>query len=259
MIAPVLTMIRGETGLGKWSVIVKDTNENEHKGNFTDWKLTLWGECTDASIQEPLPMPTEHDDDDHDVVTASVETATVTHPSIHEPSANPSDHQDRPVNAKPTSPPASTATNTAASTSTIPTATTEPAESTSADSYLPHYFPTLGVSKKTQVWIYGAFAIIVLFCVGLGAYLFVQRRRRNRINRDEYEFEMVDDDETTTGLNGAAHGKRQKRRAGELYDAFAGESDEELLSEDEGYRDEGPDREKLHSRRSSQESLNEKR
>lgn len=44
--------------------------------------------------------------------------------------------------------------------------------------------------------------------------------------------------------NGAAGGKRKGRRAGELYDAFAGESDEEQLLSDseaevEEYRDEG--------------------
>lgn len=204
-------------------------------------------------------MPTEHDDDDHDVITASVGTATVTHLSVEVPSANPSDHQDRPVNAKPTAPPPISATSTTHPANASPTATAEPASTTSADSYLPHYFPTFGVSKKTQVWIYGAITIIILFCLGLGAYFFVQRRRRNRINRDDYEFEMVDDDDMTTGLNGGAHGKRQKRRAGELYDAFAGESDEELLSEEEGYHDEGPNDEKAHSRRLSQDSDSEKR
>lgn len=44
--------------------------------------------------------------------------------------------------------------------------------------------------------------------------------------------------------NGATGGKRKGRRAGELYDAFAGESDEEQLLSDseaevEEYRDEG--------------------
>ena len=44
-------------------------------------------------------------------------------------------------------------------------------------------------------------------------------------------------------MNGGVGGKKKGRRAGELYDAFAGESDEEgLLSEedDEEYRDDAP-------------------
>ena len=56
---------------------------------------------------------------------------------------------------------------------------------------------------------------------------------------------MLDDDEE--GANGVAGGKRPKRRAGELYDAFAGESDEDnqLLSDeddedDEAYHDAAP-------------------
>jgi kexin len=70
-----------------------------------------------------------------------------------------------------------------------------------------------------------------------------------RSSRDDYEFEMLDDAEDDEGgaragmLNGAAGGKRKARarRGGELYDAFAGESDEDLLSDSEGedgpYRD----------------------
>ena len=29
--------------MGKWTVIVKDTVVNEFSGEFTDWRLTLWG------------------------------------------------------------------------------------------------------------------------------------------------------------------------------------------------------------------------
>lgn len=85
--------------------------------------------------------------------------------------------------------------------------------------------------------------MIVLFCNGLGVYSYVQRRKRLRNSRDEYEFEMLDDAEVDGEANGAANGRRVKRRAGELYDAFAGESDEDLLSEEEPqieYKDEGP-------------------
>ena len=234
--------------------MVKDTEVNEHNGSFTDWKLTLWGECIDPSSQELLPMPKEDDDDDHDVMTASPSFVSVD-PVAGETElpANPTDHQHRPVNAKPTgnlkstsSGPQTTITPSAsASASASATATTLPSEPPEEDKesshFLPHYFPTFGVSKRTQVWIYGAFAIIVLFCAGLGAYVFVQRRKRRRSEREDYEFEMLDDEDV--GLNGGLGGRKKGRRAGELYDAFAGESDEEgLLSDEdeEGYRDEGP-------------------
>jgi kexin len=83
--------------------------------------------------------------------------------------------------------------------------------------------------------------LIILFCAGLGAYFFIQRRKRLRNNpRDDYEFAVLDTAEDDRGVNGDANGKKAKRRAGELYDAFAGESDEELFSSDEEgqpYRD----------------------
>lgn len=235
---------RGEPGLGKWNIVVKDTNVNEHNGTFTDWKLTLWGECIDPSIQKLHPMPTENDDADHDVISAEVSTATVL-TDLPETSllANPTDHIDRPVNVKPTGNVKSTAKvkpSQASSSASAPTLTASgtpvpSGTSTPSDNFLPHYFPTFGVSKRTQIWIYGALAIIILFCAGLGTYFYVQRRNRIRDSRDRYEFEVLDDHEggSTGGIGRGVKGTRGRRRAGELYDAFAGESDEELLSDDE--------------------------
>lgn len=63
--------------------------------------------------------------------------------------------------------------------------------------------------------------------------MFMARRKRLRNNpRDEWEFDLLEEDEAE-GLNGAGKmgigGKRGgKRRAGELYDAFAAGSEEEL-------------------------------
>ena len=267
------TYLRGETGLGKWSVVVKDTQINEHNGTFTDWKLTFWGSAIDPEKQELHPLPSEHDDDDHDIVTASVGFASITHGGAEEPSANPSDHIHRPVNAKPTAPPPikSTVSSTVASSSTAAAAdevssTPSPIPSSSlnsttssGDHFLPHLFPTFGVGKKTQIWIYCSLLLIILFCSGLGAYFYVQRRkRRQRDSRDDYEFDTLpgDEDGQTNGI-AAARGKKGKnrRRGGELYDAFAAGSEDEdegLLSESEAendregeerYRDEGQGRE----------------
>lgn len=229
---------RGESGIGKWSVVVKDTEVNEHNGSFTDWRITLWGECINASNQQLLPMPTASDDDDHDIIsvpptTISIEPGSGAASSL---SANPTDHQDRPINAKPTSTDAAEASEATqvANITELPEVPSEPEDGGEKDEhFLPHYFPTFGVSKRTQIWIYGALAIIVLFCAGLGTYIFIVRRRRKWNERDAYEFESLNDGEE--GANGVASGKRTKRRAGELYDAFAGESDEDnqLLSDEE--------------------------
>ena len=234
----------GETGIGTWTVIVKDTNVNEFNGTFVDWRLNLWGECIDPIVQELHPMPDEHDDD-HETAIPDISTTSINPvPTKTELPATPSDHIDRPTKPKPDAS-GTTTVVTPPSTSFPPTSTsevevTEPTRTVS-DSFLPSFFPTFGVGKKTQIWIYGSLILIVLFCAGLGAYFIIQRRRQKRNNpRDDYEFEVLDNDDPDApgqGMNGHAGGKKGKRRAGELYDAFAGESDEELFSDEGEYRD----------------------
>jgi kexin len=176
------------------------------------------------------------------VSTTSVEAgspATATQPPV-----NPTDHPDRPTKPKPVDTTDSVVTVTATNTVSVPiataTATTEPTH-TYSDSFLPSFFPTFGVSKRTQIWIYGSIGLIVVFCIGLGAYFLVQRRKRLRNNpRDTYEFEMVgdvDEDEQQGLTSRKGRGSGRAKRGGELYDAFAGESDDELYSDDEAYQD----------------------
>jgi kexin len=188
-------------------------------------------------------MPSEHDDDNHDqmISTTTIAGATTTIAPVSTQTslmANPTDHPDRPVNAKPSG---------TTEDETTPTSSGSPAATTSASSWLPSFFPTFGVSSKTQIWIYGAAALIVIFCSALGIYLYMARRKRLRNNpRDEWEFDLLEEDEAE-GLNGGGKvsGKKGgKRRAGELYDAFAAgsedESDGEYVDGDEG----GDEREK---------------
>ncbi|KAF2186919.1 hypothetical protein K469DRAFT_725573 [Zopfia rhizophila CBS 207.26] len=241
----------GEKGVGKWTVIVKDTKENEHSGTFTDWKLRLWGECIDPSTQGLRPMPTEHDDDDHDAITtAPAHTTTISVPTgAATVTANPSDHPDRPVNQKPTNTNNPGPSSTAAFGTPV-SATSTPSATSSPDNFLPSPFPTFGVSKRTQIWIYGSIGLILVFCASLATYLYLARRKRLRSSRDNYEFEILDDADNdeegarTGMLNGTTGGGKGRRakRGGELYDAFAGESDEDLLSDSDGenepYRDE---------------------
>ena len=102
------------------------------------------------------------------------------------------------------------------------------------------------MSSKTQIWVYGAVALIVLFCAAVGVYLFMARRKRLRNNaRDEWEFDLLEDEEAEGLTSGKTAGKKGgKRRAGELYDAFAAgsedESEGEYVDGDEG----GDEREK---------------
>ena len=225
---------------------MKDSNQNEFNGTFIDWRLNLWGEAINADTQSLLPIPDEHDDD-HETAPAIVSTTSVEagRPATGSgPPVKPTDHPDRPTKPKPVETTDSTVVITPTNTASVPaataTATAEPTH-TYSDSFLPSFFPTFGVSKRTQIWIYGSVGLILVFCVGLGIYSLVQRRKRIRNDpRDAYEFEMVGDadDAEQQGLTAQkGRGKGRAKRGGELYDAFAGESDDELYSDDEGYQD----------------------
>lgn len=228
--------------MGRWTIIVRDTITNEHQGTFTDWHLKLWGESIDADKATLLPMPKEDDDADHDkivsTVTAPASTATVppAPEKTHDDSApDSSGHPPRPT--KPTSQDNNNEKPSETEEDNEPTATETAVETSSTSSSWISWLPSFGASKTAQIWIYGAVALIVVFCVALGVYLFIMRRRRLRNDtRSNYEFEMLDEEEaeglnsqaaekTGPGAGGAARGKRT--RGGELYDAFAGGSDDE--------------------------------
>jgi kexin len=243
----------GESGIGTWTVIVKDTNVNGFSGVFTDWRLNLWGEAVDASTQQLHPLPDEHDDD-HNIEDAVVVTVSVNPgPTKTEPpQAPPTDQVDRPVNEKPpgfepSSVGATTTTAAAASVVSTSTASVTSAAATaepSSDSFLPSFLPTFGASRRTQVWIYASLSLIIVFCLALGIYFHLQRRKRLRNNpQDDYEFELVDGYDEADALTNRKNGRR--RRGGELYNAFAEES-EELLTDvtdddDISYRDQSDD------------------
>nr|POE49534.1 kexin [Quercus suber] len=317
----------GESGVGTWTVVVKDTNVDDQNGTFTDWRLRLYGESIDGAKQELLPLPTPHDDDDHDTIhNATVSTASVSVPSVTgSPEGNPDDHIDRPTKptfsaesstslttpsssiptatqsssdsstsiSKPgkTTSSASTlsaesspvieltssiasvsmsvptsATGTTSAAATIP-ATPEAGDkqdeiktpvpgsaeddvtsptSTNASNFLPHPFPTFGVSKNTQIWIYGALTLILVFLVALGTWSYYMRNKKRKwMSRDDYGFEMVDNDDHDA-MMASGGPMKGKRRAGELYDAFAEGSDEREPfdlgsdSEDERERTDAP-------------------
>ena len=211
---------------------------NDHNGTFVDWHLKLWGESKDASKATLLPMPTEEDDNDHALVattTIGASTPTVAPNPVStaaEVTVNPSDHPDRPVNTKPTD-------------DAKPTTGEEETAQSSPSTWLPSFLPTFGVSASTQAWIYGSLGLIVAFCCGLGVYLWLARRKRLRSSpRDDYEFELLDEEEAEGLASGEKRlkGKKARRtRGGELYDAFAGGSDDEDDFAEDGYHDGGSD------------------
>ncbi|KAM0524079.1 hypothetical protein ACHAPE_001334 [Trichoderma viride] len=242
----------GESGVGRWTVIIRDTEANNEKGKFIDWHLKLWGESIDASKAKALPMPSEEDDADHDVIQSTVsgvastksiavpsttKTAVTTNPTDHpvrptKPGAQPTESSTKPQETSTEDKPSDTEHEAATGTESA-----QPSSTTSPSSWV-SWLPTFG--NKAKIWIYAALGLIVAFCCGLGIYLWIARRRRLRNNpRNNYEFELLDEEETE-GLNsaekGANGGKKTRRtRGGELYDAFAGGSDDD--DEFDEYRD----------------------
>ncbi|OBT38640.1 hypothetical protein VE00_11063 [Pseudogymnoascus sp. WSF 3629] len=228
----------GESGIGTWKLILRDTTVNDFSGNFTDFHIKLWGEAIDPSKATLLPLPNANDDDDHDfhkpssTISATVSTTSLNPVPTSTAPPLTTDQPNRPVPPKPTS------TLSASSTPTAPSDDLAASSTAAPSSWLPGWLPSFGFGPKTTIWIYAATVLIVGFCIGLAIYFYLARRKRLRNSaRDNYEFDLIRDDEETEGLTGG----RPKRRAGELYDAFAAGSDEEGLSdvEEEGeeYRD----------------------
>ncbi|KAJ5504015.1 Proprotein convertase P [Penicillium fimorum] len=229
----------GESPIGEWSIIVKDTNVNDYSGTFIDWRLNLWGEAIDGAKQKFHPLPDEHDDD-HPYEDAPVATTSIAPvPTKTAAPANPDDHHDRPVNAKPSvSNPTAPVADEKKPTSTTGSEAETPSPSSTDSGYISSYLPTFGASKRTQIWIYASLVMIITFFIGLGVYFQLQRVKRRRTTaHDDYEFEMIEDEDEMQPMAGASG--RTQRRGGELYNAFAGESDEEMFSDDddEPYRD----------------------
>jgi kexin len=229
-----LVTLRGEDGVGTWSVIVRDTVTNEHVGTLVDWHLKLWGESIDADKAVLLPMPDETDDDDHSLTATTTATASThkapvpTHPTTTSTATEVTNGPARPTKVKPSAG-SGTAEAAASATTSAPAAE----ESGSSTSFM-------GRVRATPMWIWGAAGLIGVFGVTIGVYIWRARRaaRAADVARDSYEFELLNEDAEKNGGAGAGGDGRRRPRGGELYDAFADGSDDddieaELLSDEE--------------------------
>lgn len=52
-----LRYYRGESGIGKWTLIIKDTQVNQYSGKLIDWDLKLWGEAIEEKKAKTPPLP----------------------------------------------------------------------------------------------------------------------------------------------------------------------------------------------------------
>ncbi|KAH8779928.1 subtilase [Diaporthe sp. PMI_573] len=162
----------GESGIGKWTISIKDARENEHSGTFVDWRLQLWGECIYPEHATLLTMPSEEeedDDDDDDAVMAP--TAHATDMNIILSSTATSLHTGRPAKIEPTK-----------SDSVEPTGATQVMENSESQ--------FANISGSLHLWL--ALVLSLIMCAGVGAWLWVPRCWRWRAtSRDDYEFQTL--------------------------------------------------------------------
>lgn len=202
-------------------------------GFWVDWHLKLWGESIDPEKATKLPMPQESDDQDHAKVGTTT-AETVASPTVAATESGVSSAESTDASPKESGVPGSTSTGAAEEASGTP-------------SNWVSWLPSFGASTKAQAWIYGAIGLIVIFCIGLGIYLFIARRKRLRNNSGaQYEFEPLaeDVDGYNSGEKGsyAAGGQTRRTRGGELYDAFAGGSEDEDEEFEARYKDHSSER-----------------
>jgi kexin len=145
---------------------VKDTEENQFKGTFIDWRLKLWGEAIDADKATQLSMLDAYDDDDHVKVigTTTLPASTTEVRPDFQGTDNP-DHPEQP---------------------------TKPVRPGNTEDATP--------PEKAQTLIYGAVGLIAALCFSLGVYFWISTRRFCNETHNNYEFELIDNEEAE-GLN----------------------------------------------------------
>ncbi|EXK26314.1 hypothetical protein FOMG_17059 [Fusarium oxysporum f. sp. melonis 26406] len=167
----------GESGIGNWTISIKDIRENEHSGTFVDWRLQLWGECIHPEHATLLPMPSEEeeeeeeDDDNNAVVSPTAYATDMPGPENTILSTAASLHTGRPAKIEPNK-----------SDSVQPTGTTQAMENSN-----PKF---ANISASLHVWL--ALILAFILCAGVGAWLWGPRCQRWRISsRDDYEFQTL--------------------------------------------------------------------
>ncbi|CAI4219363.1 unnamed protein product [Parascedosporium putredinis] len=211
----------GESGIGKWTIVVRDTKQNEFEGAWEDDDNDHANDhASIASTTGAATATTAL------IATTAILASTVSLPTksaTADPATATSSEPNRPQISKPTG-----------------TQQGSAEQATTTSSSWVSWLPSFGVSSRAQVWIYGALALIIAFCVGLGIYLWMARRKQLRNNQGEdYEFEpLAEDPDGYAGGEKGSHptGQSRRTRGGELYDAFAGGSDDDSDFE-VGYRD----------------------
>jgi kexin len=221
---------RDENPVGQWTIRVFDQGNAEENGNFLGWTMTFWGSAKDSSQATKYELPDDpnegHNLPPHPSATEDAEQ-TKQHPK---PTANlPEDHA------------------AAAGEATRPAFSTEEKEGSATPTSSPTSLPDAGDQgvfshmydlMSNQLWLVGAFGIVVMFGVGTAGFLWLRKRKAARRAKSAYAPLGATDDMAMRQIDrdGAVAGTGGERSAGgtrELYDAFGVGSDDEDDDENE--------------------------
>ena len=219
---------RDEDPVGTWTLRVSDQSNNE-RGNFLGWSMTMWGSAVDPTLAEKYEIPDEPNEG-HRLPPHPTSTETTKHhpkPTAHLPEDHASASGEATRPAFQTEETSGTATYT-----DIPTPFPDAAEE--------GIFNNMYNLLANQLWLIGAFGVVIIFGVGACAFFWLRKRRARRaknayapIPGDNMVMRPIDRGggaPSGTGAPGA--GERTAGGTRELYDAFGVGSDEEDEEQD---------------------------
>ncbi|KAK4053752.1 pheromone processing endoprotease [Microbotryomycetes sp. JL201] len=256
-----------EDPIGKWTLRVKDRQNNGHNGTFASWSMQLWGSAIDPSLTEPFRLPGDPDDEDATYDEDATLTSSVVEPTktFDRPTSHlPDDHAEvtgeahltfgesySSIDLGPTAAPVSDTEIDADGETDDGELDDEDEGESSGSFYDSLYGSTAGALSGMRelvgstTWFFVAVGIVIVFVAAVTAF-FILRRRPQRRTEAGYDFALMTDEDdlpmssmerggllANDGNAQAASGRRQSARTRELYNAFALHSDEEDESGDE--------------------------
>ncbi|KAG8809361.1 pheromone processing endoprotease [Serendipita sp. 399] len=220
-----------ENPIGEWTLRVFDL-ENEHKGYFLGWSMIMWGSSTDPDYAEKYELA-DDPNEGHNLPPHPAASATTSRQHTKPTALLPEDHASQPGEA--TRP-------------AFPTDDAKQGSATNTPTSLPNA-PDEGVFTHmydlmaNQLWLVGAFGVVIVFGAGAGWFLWNRRRKAKRSKAayaplaggsgggDTMAMRSMAGGSGGAGSGGPqARGGSGERSAGgtrELYDAFGVGSDDD--------------------------------
>jgi kexin len=217
--------------VGEWTIHVSDQRRETAHGVFLGWTMSIFGSVQDENkpfkpytvelvedVLPPTPAPQAPPS-----TTSGTGTPTKTLPKPTD--QLPTDHGDAEGEAHKPAFPATSSSNSTASTSPSPVAGA--ADTTATPTADEGWFSDLSNLVSNQVWFFVALGAVILF-ISCAGWFFWRRAVRARRAKENYTSLAADDEMGMSSLGKStrsASGGPQRTK--ELYDAFGEVSDDE--------------------------------